>query len=262
VKRLLLTILLTTAAICCMPVVALAASPLQGVWMVMPDYQLGAPLKPAPQITPAVAAKFAKQEAAMANGYVREVAGMLCLPTGGPLLMQLRSPFVVLEGLGRVTFIFETEGSNQPRTVYLTEKAHPDALYPSFNGHSIGHFEGDTLVVDTIGFNGRGELPGGLPKTTETHLIERFSVSADGKTLTDSMTVIDPNTLSQPWTTTLAFHRMADTEERFEVWCEPDLEAFNATDLQTLKDFDSEVALMLDPATRASDPAMAIKSAK
>ncbi len=258
-KTLARTILMATAVACCAPLTAQAASPLQGVWMVKDGYQLGARLSPAPNVTQAVRDQQALHAKAEEIGYVRSVANMLCLPTGGPLLMQMRSPFVVLEGLGRVTFIFETEGSNQPRTVYLNEKTHPDAIYPSFNGHSIGHFEGDTLVVDTIGFNGRGSLPGGVPKSEQTHLVERFTVSADGKTLTDTMTATDPVYLAAPWTTTLAFNRMADNEERFEVWCEPDLDAFKTIDLEAVKAFDPEVAIMLDPATRASDPALAIK---
>ncbi len=231
-------------------------SRLIGVWMVHPDYQLGKPLQPAPEVTPFVQDMRAKRAAAEKLGYVRSAANMLCLPAGGPQLFQMRSPFEVMEGFGRITFIFETEGSNQPRTVYLGRKEHGDAIYPSFNGHSIGRWEGETLVVDTIGFNGRGTLPNGLPKTTGTHVVERFTVSDDGKTLTDVMTVEDSKTLVKPWTTTLKFNSTSPDDERFEVWCEPDLDAFKTLDLEALKDFDPEVALMLDPNTRASDPAL------
>jgi hypothetical protein len=227
-----------------------------GVWMIHPDYQLGKPLKPAPEVTPFVREMAAKRAAATELGYVRTAANMLCLPSGGPQLFQMRSPIEIMEGFGRITFIFETEGSNQPRTVYLNRKEHGDAVYPSFNGHSIGHWEGKTLVVDTVGFNGRGTLPNGVPKSTETHTVERFTVADDGKTLTNLMTVEDSRALLKPWTTTMVFNRMPDSEERFEVWCEPDLDAFKTLDLEKLKDFDPEVALMLDPETRASDPAL------
>lgn len=232
---------------------------LAGVWVIQEDYQLGKPLKPAPQLTPAAVALAERQHAAVAAGYVRNVGNMLCLPTGGPILYQMRSPFVVMEGLGRVTFIFETEGSNQPRTVYLKEPRHPDDLYPSFNGHSIGRWEGKTLVVDTVGFNGRGVLPAYVPKSEATHLVERFTVSADGQELTDVLTATDPVSLAKPWTFQLKFKRLPDTEERFEVWCEPDLDAFKALDLQKLKDVDPEVARMLDPDERASDPILQFK---
>ena len=232
------------------------ASPLAGVWMIQQDYQLGKPLKPAPEVTPAVKEQQGKLRAMTAKGYVRTAANMLCLPQGWPILFQYRSPVEIMEGYGHITFIFETEGSNQPITVYMNEKTHGDAVYPSFNGHSIGRWEGKTLVVDTVGFNGRGTLPGNVPKSEDTHLIERFTVAPDGKTLDIQMTAEDPHNLVKPWTTHLVLNHMPPTEERFEVWCEPDLDAFKTLDLNALKDADPEVARMLDPDERASDPAL------
>ena len=232
-----------------------------GVWIVQPPYYLGKPLKPAPELTPAQIAINRQRAAARPADYVRSAANMLCLPSGGPGLFVIRSPFEVMEGFGRITFIFETEGSNQPRTVYMNEKVQPPNIYPSFNGHSIGHWEGRTLVVDTIGFNGRGTLPNGVPKTEQTHIVERFTWSADNKVMTDTFTDTDPAVLAKPWTTEIRFDRMANTEERFEVWCEPDLEAFKTLDLAKLKDADPEVARLLDPDERASDPALKVGQA-
>jgi hypothetical protein len=232
--------------------------PIDGVWMIREQYYLGQPLTPKPDLTEAVKAQAAKSAAARAKGYVRSVGNMLCTPSGGPQLFVVRSPFEIFHGFGRITFIFETEGSNQPRTVYLNEPVQPPDIYPSFNGHSIGHWEGGTLVVDTVGFNGRGALLGQVPKSTKTHLVERFTWSSDGKVLSDQITVEDPTTLVTPWTTTLVFDRMANTEERFEVWCEVDLDAFKTVDLEAIKDADPEVARMLDPNERAMDPALKI----
>jgi hypothetical protein len=236
-------------------------SPLEGVWVVQPDYYLGKPLKPAPELTTAQIAIDAKRRAARPADYVRTVGNMLCTPRGGPALFVIRSPFEIFQGFGRITFIFETEGSNQPRTVYLG-KDHSGDIYPSFNGHSVGHWEGDTLVVDTIGFNGRGELFNGVPKTDKTHVVERLSVSPDGKVMTALITMDDGAVLAKPWTVAIKFDRMASTEERFEVWCEPDLDAFKTVDLEKLKDADPEVARMLDPAERSSDPALKIGPGK
>jgi hypothetical protein len=155
---------------------------------------------------------------------------MLRAPNGGPQMFVVRSPFEIFEGFGRITLIFETEGNNRPRTIHMNEKVQPDGIYPSFNGHSIGRWEGRALVVDTIGFNGRGPLLGGLQKSVQTHLVERFTWSRDGKVMTDTLTVEDPVSLLKPWTVSLVFDRMADTEERLEVWCEVDLEAFKRAD--------------------------------
>ncbi len=250
------------AAACLAPAMAGAAPSLAGVWVIQPDYQMGQPLKPPPDLTPYAKDLARKRNEATDKGYVRSVGNMLCTPQGGPSLFLIRSPFVIMEGLGRVVFIFETEGSNQPRSVYLNQKPQPDAIYPSFNGHSIGHWEGETLVVDTIGFNGRGGLLGGVPKSTETHVVERFTLAPDGKTLRAQITMEDPKALATPWTTTIAFNRMSDEEERFEVWCEPDLDAFKNIDLEAMKDFDPEIALLLDPNQRPSDPALKIAPGK
>lgn len=237
---------------------AQARPPIEGVWMVQEKYYLGKALLPRPELTPQAQAQARKHQDAQAKGYVRTVGNMLCLPSGGPQLFVIRSPFEIFEGFGRVTFIFETEGSNQPRTVYLNEKTQPDGIYPSFNGHSIGHWDGDALVVDTIGFNGRGTVLANVPKSEKTHLTERFTWSSDGKVMTLSITTEDPVNLVKPWTTTLAFDRMGETEERFEVWCEPDLDAFKTVDLEAVKDADPEVARLLDPNERATDPALKI----
>jgi hypothetical protein len=234
------------------------ASDITGVWMVQQAYYLGAKLEPAPVLTPEAQALRARRQAATAKGYVRSLTNMLCEGGGGPALSMIRSPFEVMQGFGRLTFIFETESFNQPRTVYLLEKTQPDNIFPSANGHSIGHWEGKVLVVDTVGFNGRSSFPGGVRASEQAHIVERFSLSADGKVLSDQLTMTDPVSLAKPWTTTLKYDRMPDTEERFEVSCEPDLDAIKTLDLPALKDADPEVARFLNPDTRPTDPALKI----
>lgn len=233
-----------------------------GVWVIQPQYRMGggSPLEPAPQLTEATAAAKQRMAAAGAKGYTRQVANMLCQHVGGPSLFQSASPFNIFSGFGRIVFVFETEWNNQPRTVYLNQSKHEENLLPSYNGESIGHWEGNVLVVDTIGFNGRhshrGNWLGGVPRSEQAHLIERFSISDDGKVLTDEITTIDPVTLREPWTVTLKFDRMPDTEKRIQIECETDLDAFNSLDLQALKNADPEIARLLDPELRASDPAL------
>jgi hypothetical protein len=86
------------------------------------------------------------------------------------------------------------------RRIYLTDK-HSADVKPSWFGESIGHYEnGDTLVVDTIGLSDKTSFIDNFrtPHTTKEHVVERFKVSADGKTLDAAVTVDDPDTFNEP----------------------------------------------------------------
>lgn len=233
-----------------------AAVDFSGMWIVQQGYT-AAKLKPAPMLTPEVQAQRQRRQLANANGYYRSLSNMLCQGGGGPALSLMNSPFEIVQGFGRVTFIFETETFNQPRTVYLMEKTQPDNIFPSNNGHSIGHWEGKTLVVDTVAFSGRSSLPGGIPASDQAHIVERLSLSKDGKVLTDVMTMTDPKSLAQPWTTTVKYDRDPSDEELIQVSCEPDLDAIKSLDLPALKDADPEVARLLN-AAHPPDPALKV----
>jgi hypothetical protein len=250
--------ILLSGAFSAMGAKAAAPNAIDGVWVVRPQFYIGAELSPKPDLTPAAAAQMKRRAEASAKGYVRSVGNMLCEGGGGPELFMLRSPFEIFSGFGRLTFIFETETFNQPRTVYLKESSQPGNLFPTFNGHSIGRWDGDVLVVDTVGFNDRGILLGGVPRSDQAHTVERFRLLDGGKALSDEVTMEDPKSLLKPWTVTLLFDRMPDTEERFEVTCDVDLDAFKAVDLPSLKDADPEVARLLDPDQRGTDPALKI----
>jgi hypothetical protein len=236
-----------------------ASGDITGVWMAQPPYMLGKTLKPAPVLTAEIAALLQRRAAAGAKGYVRSVSNMLCHGRAGPAMSLIRSPVEIFQGFGRITMVFENETFNQPRTFYLKEKVQPDNIFPSDNGHSIAHWEGETLVVDTVGLNGRSAFPNDIPASEQARYTERFSVSRDGKVLTDHLVMTDPKSLLKPWIVDLKYDRMPDTEERFQVMCEPDLDALKTLDLEALKDADPEVARLLDPSTRPTDPALKIK---
>lgn len=202
----------------------------------------------APPFTPQAAALAAKRKAAREKGYVRALQNILCLPTGFPALMMWRSPIEIEAAPGRISILTEHDpGPDEPRTIYLDEKAQPDAIDPSWNGHSIGRFTGDTLVVDTVGFNGRQD-PGFAPVGPNTHVTERFHLAPDGGKLLDDITFTDPSIYTRPYSFTLAYDRMPPDSERMEAVCEVDLEALRNVDLNTIKDVDPEAARLLDPA--------------
>jgi hypothetical protein len=88
---------------------------------------------------------------------------------------------------------------NDVRRVYLTDK-HSANVKTSWYGESIGHYEGDTLVVDTIGLDDRTLVDQfGTPHTKELHVIERYHLIDGGKTLEANVHVEDPGAFTMPW---------------------------------------------------------------
>ena len=123
-----------------------------------------------------------------------------CLPVGVPRYMFDPYPFQMVQTSDKVVFLFE--GDNYPwRIVYLDPtRGHPRNLKPSWIGDAIGHYEGDTLVVDVTGFNGKAWLDqAGHPQTQQQHLTERYT-RADSLTLKYEVTIEDPGAYAAPWT--------------------------------------------------------------
>jgi hypothetical protein len=110
------------------------------------------------------------------------------------------------------------------RHIYLDGRKHPDpaVLQPSVNGHSIGHWEGSTLVVDSVGFIGGGGTPGGGRTTPHSHLVERFRLLHGGRRLSVTFTWDDPTVYLKPHTYELTYHRSAPDTYAFEEYCHAD----------------------------------------
>jgi hypothetical protein len=114
-----------------------------------------------------------------------------CIPIGAPALMVYPVAMVVTMEADRV--VFDIDWMTSQRVVHLDQAEHPADLEPSLQGHSIGWWEGDTLVIDTVGFAPHREGLGfGLASGAGKHLVERFSVSEDGRHLDYAVTVEDP----------------------------------------------------------------------
>lgn len=98
-------------------------------------------------------------------------------------------------------FILNIAGPHSWRVIYMDGRGHPkpEDLRPTFLGHSIGHWEGDTLVIDSVGFNEKQWAVGAFPTTSRLHMIERIS-RPDPKTLTYEATIDDPGAYTKPWT--------------------------------------------------------------
>jgi len=121
---------------------------------------------------------------------------VMCRPTGANQALFPIAPVYVLQTERKLVFIVTDEIRNV-RTVYLTGK-HPKKIKPTYGGHSIAHWEGNTLVIDTVGYNGRGQLTIGSVHSDRFHLVERVTKSADGKSLEIDAMFEDPENLAEP----------------------------------------------------------------
>jgi hypothetical protein len=125
-----------------------------------------------------------------------------CLPPGGPRLMATPYPaeIIQLPEQKRIVMIFEG-ATHIWREIYMDGRAHPtgDALNPTYLGHSVGHWDGDTLVVDVVGFNESTWLDYfGHPHTDQLHVVERYSRPSK-QTLHYEALIDDPGAYTKPF---------------------------------------------------------------
>jgi hypothetical protein len=132
------------------------------------------------------------------TGYVK------CLPDGMPATMAAMFPLEVLQSPGRVTII--EEAYNQVRRIYLNEAQIPiDDAEPGFWGHSVGHWQGDTLLVDTVGIKENVRFRD-VPHSNQMRISERIKMLSPDF-LEDRVTVTDPVYLTAPWSWTWEYRR-------------------------------------------------------
>jgi hypothetical protein len=118
----------------------------------------------------------------------------------------LGNPLFILQSPREVTMIFS--GNAETRHIHLNA-SHSTNPKPSWYGESIGHYEGDTLVIDTIGLNDKTFLDNWrTPHTDKLHVTERWQMIEDGKKLEILMTIDDPGTFNQPWQALRQFERV------------------------------------------------------
>jgi hypothetical protein len=114
--------------------------------------------------------------------------------------MSTPFPFQIFQMPDRVLFVFEG-ATHTWRAVYTDGRKHPADPNPTYLGDSVGHWEGDTLVVDVVGFNDRTWLDQeGHPHSEQLHVTERYT-RTDLDTLQYSVTIEDPIAYTKPWTT-------------------------------------------------------------
>ena len=149
-----------------------------------------------------------------------------CFPNGVPRILLRSRPFEFIQTPGRLLMVFER--NHWLRHIYMDGREHPqpEDLYPvTWMGHSIGRWEGDTLVVDTVGVNDKTWVDNfpGHPRTEEMRVVERYRRS-DHNTLVLNITIDDPKTYTRPWTGQKVFELKPDWEIWEHVQCEERLE--------------------------------------
>jgi hypothetical protein len=196
-----------------------------GVWS--PDWsQLFGPgghAGPA-KLTPEAQAKLDAYNAAKKKGEHQQTQAANCLPNGMPQIMRQPYPIEFLYSPGRVTIFIESY--SQVRRIYLNAKfpKDPENL---FNGNSIGHWEGDTLVVDTIGFTPESVISDGIPHNDKMRIQERIHKVSPTRLVIDT-TITDPGVLAAPYTYSQAFDKKPDWHIREYVCEENDRDSADA----------------------------------
>ena len=136
----------------------------------------------------------------------------------------------------RAMYIFDVGGPHTFRVVYMDSRSHPKDPTPSYYGHSIGWWDGDTLVIDTIGYNEGFWLDRmGVPHTERLHTVERV-MRTDAASMRYEMTIDDPAVYTAPWTATFDM-RWNEGVELFEYVCQEANYAHNLM-IGTLKSVD------------------------
>lgn len=142
------------------------------------------------------------------EGQGKDAPTALCLPWGAGL--DSGSPFKFIQSPKVIVIL--TEDTFPYRQIFLDGRAHPKDGDPTWMGHSVGHWEGDTLVIDSTGFNDKAwSPPSGYPHTEKLHMIERLR-RVDLGHLEIETTIDDPGTYKQTWTQKRASHLMPNEE--------------------------------------------------
>jgi hypothetical protein len=142
-----------------------------------------------------------------------------CVPPGIPRALWAPLPIQIVQTARKVFWLHEYQ--HLIRHVYLDESLPKlEDMDPSWMGESVGHWDGDTLVIETQGFNGKTFLDrDGMPHSDQMRVTERVRLIDGGKHLEDRVTIDDPKTFTAPWTARVVFERKPGVEVSAEYHC-------------------------------------------
>jgi hypothetical protein len=184
---------------------------LAGLWQVPgPKYllNLAADLKPGDAPMLPWAAAITKER--MTGKDAAQESDANCLPQGVPKINATPNPFKIVQNPDEVIILYEAFGIY--RQIYMDGRGLPDDPNPTWMGYSVGKWDGDALVVESAGFNGKTWLDqAGHPTTEALHVTERFRRPDFGHLKVD-VTINDPKAYTKPWTVTEEMNLIPDSE--------------------------------------------------
>jgi hypothetical protein len=178
-----------------------------GVWEVDWRNTRGMPPRPAMQFTPAWAAKSEAFRKAQSQGENLQGEVANCVPPGLPGILTQPYPIEFLYQPGRVVML--TEAYMQVRHLWTDGRKHPDDPDLTFNGSSIAHWDGETLVIDTVGLTAQNRLGPGIGHSEQLRIVERIK-RVDKDWLEIETTLTDPEVLAMPYTSTTSYRHLDD----------------------------------------------------
>jgi len=176
----------------------------------------------------------AAESAAAQRGEQLANSGAACIPYGVPTMMAIAIyPVEIIQTPKQVTII--AEAFSEVRRVYMDRpQAKLDDVAPGYYGRSVGHWEGDTLVVDTIGIKPKVSGYRGMPHSPQMRVTDRLRLLSP-EILHDQITIDDPVVLEKPVTYTVAYKRMPADYEMVEFVCDNNREYIDENGIVRLK---------------------------
>lgn len=205
VVRLAVTRLLALTFMCAAAIAVAGTPDLRGVWQV----HAGSTLRPvdggAVPLTAEGKTLYERNQRAIASGDRAVDLTARCASPGTPRIMLLPYPFEILQQPDHVVFVF---GWNQVFRQLVMTGQRDEYVLPSAMGYSLGHWQNDTLIIDTTDFSDKTFLDStGLPHSDQLKLTERLHLAAGGRELELRLTITDPKNYTRPWDAALRFTR-------------------------------------------------------
>jgi len=176
-----------------------------------------------PPLNDAGRAEYAKNQAGLKDSSLTDAARKFCVPDGIPRVLANPYPFEIIQAPpGQTTIVYEL--NHQIRVVAMDKPLPSDMElipFPFYNGHSVGHFEGDTLVIDSAGFNEKTFLDAtGLPHDDQLKTSERVR-KVGGNQLEDVVTITDPTLYTRPFAARFVYNQRNEVRLEDYVCGEP-----------------------------------------